>query len=121
MHHRHEEDTPTRPGVQPHEQRTGEEERHELDHQDDRSRDELLESPPLLTEVVGDVPERPEEGDVRGEPERAEPVLPAVLEESGEADLLGELEEDELDDERAATCASASGQPSAGDSSASGP
>ena len=67
-----------------------------LDREDDRRRYQLLDSPAFLGEVVGQVPHRPQQCHIQGELHRAVPVLPVMLQEPGESDLLGKLEEHQL-------------------------
>lgn len=93
---RHQEDASTRPGVQPHDQDSREEQGNELDDQEDRRRDELFDPQAFVDEEVREMPDRPGECDQRAELQRAVAVLPSVLEEAGPADLLRQLEEDEL-------------------------
>jgi hypothetical protein len=79
--------------VEPHEQGAGEEQRDELDGEDDRCRNERLESPAFLSEVVGQVPYRPEQCHAQRELHWAVPVLPMMLKETSESDLLSKLEQ----------------------------
>ena len=51
---------------------------------------------PSSREVAGHVPQRPHQCDIHGEFHWAVSVLPVMLQESGESDLLGKLEEHKL-------------------------
>jgi hypothetical protein len=52
--------------------------------------------PAFFGEVVGQVPQRPQQRHVHGELHGVIPVLPMVLEESGESDLFGKLKQHQL-------------------------
>jgi hypothetical protein len=51
---------------------------------------------PSCAKVVGHVPQRPQQCHIQGEFHRAVPVLPVMLQEPGESDLLSKLEEHKL-------------------------
>jgi hypothetical protein len=58
---RHQQHAAAGPVVQLHQQCAGEEQRDEPDREDYRSRDELLNTPAFLGEMVGHMPERPQQ------------------------------------------------------------
>src|SRR5215217_7991280 len=83
--------------VKPHKQRAGEEQRDEPDNENYGCRDQRLHSPAFFSGVVGHVPHRPREGDVQSELHGVIPVLPMMLQKSGESDLLSKLKQHQLE------------------------